>query len=255
MIIHIGGEEAIIPRAIYGTINQERTIFKLESYLMQVKKKKGSYKPSSSFECSKEFVGYYTSIREAEAGMRECIDFYNKGFRIDDSKKCYSFLVSEYDLNIMIDEDEALTRRSYLSDGKLEESCLTSEITENGHPQIPFMGRKPEDIRFKEGDIVEVICCDAKISFGIVSNLPLTEEYIKERIQRDGKRWNMYYCDYSDDSYTVLFSNLKGEDCGHSHLESIYVFPQRLPIPKKLEEGLHALYQFDGNDDNSNKEE
>jgi hypothetical protein len=160
---------------------------------------------SYPFETWEEVVGYFSSLQKAESAMIDFIVLKRKPYlRVE----IHSFTIMEY---VVDDEDNEYsiapseTRRSYLSDGKLEETCLISERgckDERGK----FWGRKPEEIRFKEGDIVELT---HGIDFVpcIVAGLPATVEEFQKRsdevFQTTGiRRW--FYGDYSDDYYLLI---------------------------------------------------
>jgi hypothetical protein len=236
----------------FEVTEQGKSIFKLETNLVLLKynKKKDIYLPPSYPWGLYRYVSYYTSLREAESGMLKHIDYYKKEITMDKPYGIYGFLVSEYGINTM-SWNEPLTLRVYLPDGKLEESSLTSECkhihADGTFSLTPFMGRKPEEIRFKKGDMVEVIGSDY---FCIIIDTPPTESEIKEYMQKDE---GMGF-DYRDDCYTVLDCNLKGKEVGSSRRRSINVLSPRFPIPKKLAESLQTTYCSYCNKNNTGRE-
>ena len=94
-----------------------------------------------------------------------------------------------------------------------------------------YRGRKIEDIRFKVGDIVEVV--DGNYAdLGIVGALPLTTDKYS-RLEEDPEECEhpSHFLDESDDSYLVY---TLGETGSHIHPVCYDVFRPTRPVPKNI---------------------
>ena len=143
--------------------------------------------------------------------------------------------------------------RTYTADGVLNDECLLDDMCERH-----FKGRTTEQIRFKPGDIVEVID-EWHAELCVVGHAqPTTEDYARYRQRcwedcgKDCTKTSccdksieykeekcIYHWDYSDDSY-LMFS--LGEDDTHFHPESPEVFRPTKSVSKALREKLTAKY-------------
>ena len=100
-----------------------------------------------------------------------------------------------------------------------------------------YRGRKIEDIRFKVGDIVEVV--DGNYAnLGIVGALPLTTDRYS-RLEDDAEECEhpSHFLDENDDCYLVY---TLGETGSHIHPVCYTVFPPTHPVPKKIAAQLKA---------------
>ena len=143
--------------------------------------------------------------------------------------------------------------RTYTAYGEPNDECLLDNLG-----QRHFKGRTTEQIRFKPGDIVEVID-EWQAELCVVGHAqPTVDDYAKYR-QRCWNRCSekcaipsccnesveykeencIYHWDDSDDSY-LMFS--LGEDDTHFHPESPEVFRPTKPVSKALREKLTAKY-------------
>ena len=100
-----------------------------------------------------------------------------------------------------------------------------------------YRGRKKEDIRFKVGDIVEVVGGDYS-DLGIVGALPLTTDRYS-RLEDDPEECEhpSHFLDESDDCYLVY---TLGETGSHIHPVCYTVFPPTHPISEKITAQLKA---------------
>jgi len=120
------------------------------------------------------------------------------------------------------------------------ENCL-SKTPEELHRMGIFPGRRPEEMRFKQGDLVEYAGFNNRVVLGIVVSTPRTVEFARKRAKEVG----YFHQDCSDDVYNILtdFPLTKEEmEHGHPHVhcDSIDLFPPRFPVPKRIKEGLQA---------------
>ena len=101
-----------------------------------------------------------------------------------------------------------------------------------------YRGRKTEDIRFKVGDIVEVVDGDFA-ELAIVGGLPLTAEryhYLEEDKEEEHPS---RFIDESDDCYLVY--PLSGEEGTHYHPVCYKVFKPTRPLSKGMAERLKSF--------------
>jgi hypothetical protein len=203
------------------------------------------------FEVSSFGVGFFSSLKSAEAALSKYISeqteddvycFFIKEFAVDDL--LYSYTESE---------------RVYSPAGELIDECLVAEL------EGDFYGRPPEKIRFKVGDIVEVLAY-GHVELGIVYAVPETPDEMKERIAYLIEHYypndtnHDFQSGYGDDCYNVysgkmwdkddncfsLYDWKDGDDCEtldfHGHIQSCCLFPPRLPVPENLKNKLISYY-------------
>jgi hypothetical protein len=278
----------------------EKAVFALLAYSVPFvyDSEKDEYIPPQypEFDLSESEIGFYTSLENAEAGMQRHIAGLNVRDKKHERLQLYCFTITEYSMNKILEEwQEIDSKRTYSSGGQLVDACLTAEInitsrllTLLGGGQLVdacltaerdiwyetvrcrtveeyqrkgmFPGRRPEDIRFKEGDIVEVFGefrMWNTVNLGIVAGTPPTlqeaqewdKPYDEEALAAEC-RW---HGDYSDDKYTILtgdnvYNFREGDDaeyCYESWSNGTYIFPARLPVPETLRKSLTmALHDF-----------
>ena len=124
----------------------------------------------------------------------------------------------------------AKSRRSYLLDGSLWDETIASEIHDENDGLETFEGRPANKIRFKAGNLVEVLNGDC-VSLEIVFRSPPTIEEVKNRIR--------FAVDESDDCYTTLSSEGSG---AHDHPGGVNAFPLRFPVSDKLRKKLEKIF-------------
>jgi len=95
-----------------------------------------------------------------------------------------------------------------------------------------FEGRKPDEIRFVPGDIVEVQG-DNEIHLAYVVDVPVSSEHIKKIPLGDR------YYDDTDDTYIVMTD---ADPENHEHIHSLALFKPRFKIPNRLEKRLKQAY-------------
>jgi hypothetical protein len=123
-----------------------------------------------------------------------------------------------------------LSERIYDGDGNLvDERTISTRDVDN---EI-FKGRTPEQIRFKEGDIVEVMG-NGEIQLGFVVGLPASVEEAS-KINDNA----LFSLDASDDSYTVLFDS---SYYSHSHVDALCIFKPQFRVHPNIERRLRKAY-------------
>ena len=127
--------------------------------------------------------------------------------------------------------NQSLSERIYDNDGnQIDERTFSTWCGK----YETFNGRSPEQIRFKEGDIVEALE-DGKIQLGFVVGLPTS---VKEA-EKINNSHTPFGLDASDDSYTVLFDSSYDS---HSHVDALCVFKPQHKIHPGIEQRLRKAY-------------
>lgn len=195
-------------------------LFRLSRYSLRSKTGKIRYPHNPLI---RESIGLYATLNQAITVMQEIAITENNLFT-------YCFYIKEFDFKqsyITI-----ATERCYTKDGKLYDQYLKSENDRS------FRGRNPKDIRFKEGDIVEVLQPNG-INLGIVFQTPLTKEAFrnkKEWIKQNPEKYGTYSyrLGRNDDHYWTI--TLGKED------ESLQVFPVSKHVSAKHRKALLAKF-------------
>lgn len=167
-------------------------------------------------------LGAYTTLEKAEKAMMRVV----KNWDTDEDNYC--FIITERKLNPKPDKEDVVGVRTYLPDGSWYEENMV------GRDGV-FRGRPKERIRFKIGDVVEVLY-GKTVELAIVGNTPPSLEFAEQmRKRRLGNGvTDEFFMDKFDDSYTI-YDTCPG---GHTHVESQFVFPTRKPVSEKLVQKL-----------------
>ena len=167
-------------------------------------------------------LGAYTTLEKAEKAMMRVV----KNWDTDEDNYC--FIITERKLNPKPDKEDVVGVRTYLPDGSWYEENM---VGQDG----VFRGRPNERIRFKIGDIAEVLYGDV-VELAIIGNTPPSLEFAEQmRKRRLGNGvTDEFFMDKFDDSYTIYDTH----PGGHTHVESQFVFPTRKPVSEKLVQKL-----------------
>ena len=171
------------------------TIFQVTPYSIPIDERYCKY---PTYHCQREVHRYYRTKEEVLAAVRVCDDAL-PGHNI------YCIVVSEIPLGTPMFEEESFSEQLYLAEGTLWGERAYAQITVRDVPEqygeieydnylygrCAFYGRKPEEIRFQKGDIIEIFCHpgnrywgDHYIELAIVVDTPPTVEEMTERINR-----------------------------------------------------------------------
>ena len=231
-------------------MKKQKTIFELEKIEYKSFRKKPKYeewgKPKyPEFDVERYTVGLFSSLAKAEQEIGKCVEEAKENADEKYPDFTFGFMINE----LVLDKTMyglAKKRRSYLADGSFLDETLVSEIDgdgKNGRLE-EYLGRPAEKIRFKEGDLVEVLFGD-RVSLKVMGGLPSTPEEVQQLHERNRKRENIsddcdywFKLDYTDDGYYALNLN-----SSHSHPDAINMFPVRLKVSKKLREKFDAIYK------------
>ena len=167
-------------------------------------------------------LGAYTTLEKAEKAMQRVV----KSWDMESDTFCY--IITERKLNPKPNEEDVVGVRTYLPDGSWYEENMADR-------DGVFRGRPDERIRFKIGDIAEVLYGDV-VELAIIGNTPPSLEFAEQmRKRRLGNGvTDEFFMDKFDDSYTIYDTH----PGGHTHVESQFVFPTRKPVSEKLVQKL-----------------
>lgn len=142
----------------------------------------------------------------------------------------YVFYIRELPVDLPSLGHECISERVYGLDGELIDFRRFSTVQSSG----VFEGRSPEEIRFKPGDIVEILDLD-EVHLAFVAGVPTSREEAK-RINNDG----IIRLDVTDDSYMVF----DGPGyCYHQHIDALRVFAPRFKIPNPIRRSIEKSSQ------------
>lgn len=215
-------------------------------------------------------LGLFSSLYKAQKQMfkevKECQEYEqerlkdiaeNEEFRDDEKRFGHDIVLAYKIIELELDAktfEDVQSVRTYTADGQPNDECLLDAACKR-----QFKGRTPEQIRFRPGDIVEVID-EWGAELCVVGHAqPTVEDYASYRqrcwdeclkdcsrpscLDKDTdykEKHCIFQWDYSDDSY--LMHSL-GEGDTHFHPESPKVFRPTKPVPKALREKLKAKYE------------
>ncbi len=204
-------------------------------------------------------IGYFHTLEDAESAMRKHVEKVRKslseGDRFEDETFCYE--IKERPIGELGYACAIVSHRVYDADGCFLEQtlCASGCFTEEDYIYGIFRGRTEEQMRFKPGDIVEVVNHN-KVSLGFVVCQPLSVEdcwrmwqrHIKERETliaetgdpHDAGMPEYFGCDDSDDCYIVLTTS---QYISHSHEPVTDVFAPHFPIPNYIRKRLETAYR------------
>ena len=170
-----------------------RTIFRLKQYAK--KRSKARRYPTYSVEADARSA-FFDSLEDAERMLNHLAECYSDA---------YCWVLSEMPLGINHLYYESFSERIYLPDGQLWSERSYAEMQPGDIPpqygeiefdnyiygRNYFKGRRPEEIRFQPGDIIEVFCYegnrywgDGNVELAIVLETPPTVEVMSELSER-----------------------------------------------------------------------
>ena len=172
-------------------------------------------------------LGYHSTLEKAKQDMASSVDIEEESKPVCDTL-CYIITEWEIDSDCGLD---IISIQTYLKDGSFYERNFVDR-------DKVYRGRPKDKIRFKHGDIVEVLE-NGYLRLAIVGGEPSSVErvnYLRERAIKNGhlKEGEDLFMDISDDQYMVY--DLTGG--GHSHIKSQFVFPHFKHVSKHLRERL-----------------
>lgn len=205
------------------------SIFQVIPYKPELHEKSGL--PYPTFMVYSKVSVYLDTIDEVERYIQKDAHPYNESY-LD----IYAYVVVEYPVGMELKSDQNLSIRIYLQDGRLW-------ATNDWGLGNRFRGREPEEIKFKPGDIVEILGYPGnwswtleEVNLAIIVQTPPTTKEVAEMRKQHGE---IYACDYYMDTYRVLSLVYDGSD----HAPTISVFEPIKEVPSKQREELMKLYE------------
>lgn len=137
---------------------KECSVFRLTHY-----DRKGGSSSATSFALQASPSLLFPTLQEAEERMRQ--DVRNK------DERTYAYVIVEEPVGLPCRDDESLSVRVYQPDGTLWSTQPYARLVQWDAPTTDaeeynrfgrlrqFDGRKPEEVHFKAGDVVEILCC------------------------------------------------------------------------------------------------
>lgn len=167
------------------------------------------------FEISIPAHYFFRSLEDAEKYMRDHLL----------TPAVYRFVITQIPVGSLANEHGV--QWLYDHTGRLIDRTITRWDADGGLDSL-FFGRPAEQMRFKRGDIVEVVW-DRKVNLAIVAGEPYPLEWFWERYRRHGKD---YYFDASDEANYYL---LEGPGyMYHDHVNTISIMKPRRPVPDDI---------------------
>lgn len=216
-------------------------------------------------------LGLFTTLAKAEKQMHkdveECQEAEQRRLnylaedeesRMDEKRFGHdivlAYKIAELELDTGVGRNETQSVRTYTADGQPNDECLLDSAGERH-----FKGRTPDQIRFRPGDIVEVIT-NWQAELCVVEHAqPSVEDYARywQRCLEEYRKMCEekgveckeeeytdkqvpFHWDYSDDCYVMLSL---GEGDTHFHPESTEVFRPTKPVPRSLRVKLKAKFE------------
>lgn len=212
-----------------------RTVYSLH----RIEVKKNQRYPKRKLDW--HFIGYFSSLEEAHKAIMEIVaqKTGEDGNSNQETDRTLCYKVDRVCLDMGIYE-HVISWHIYTRKGESYEECFMCDENDP-KKDIPFYGRPEEKIRFKVGDIVEVVCGRDCSELGIVVATPYTPERYKEFEERciksDKSCLNRVLLDYIDDCY-MTYSLGIGDT--HDHPIAIFVFAPTKKVPANLARKLRA---------------
>ncbi len=236
--------------ALNPPMREEDTIFELWEYdVAPLPERRRNHYPK--FDVRERRVGFGRTLDEAERLIKVAIA---KEKEYDTEIYCFhirEFPIGEYDI-----ANFGVSARLYDSQGKLLDKTYCSSLSRDWHsPFGSYRGRSEEALRFKEGDIVEVLYGD-EVRLGVVTSRGLTIEWcwdLRERLRND-RRFKtadkpeltdedverIYILDDTDDQITIIDAPTY---VSHDHVSPLCVMPLRYPLSNKLRKRFESYYK------------
>lgn len=190
-----------------------------------------------SFKVYRRVIGYSDSLDGAEKLMRKAIT------HAYDKDEIYCFHINEHLLDVCEDEcPEGISWRLYNHEGNLIDQTWFESRTTDNQLSLKYRGRPKTSVRFKAGDIVEVLQGN-EVRLAVATHSPIDIEWcwrlrnrIATRMEKEGSITDEmieenYYLDDSDDQAAVIDG--PGYEY-HHHIPTLNIMPLRFPLSSRL---------------------
>lgn len=272
--------DIVMNRVPYDEIGTTKpaSIFRVTTYDYRYYSPKKIHYPSYRLRAAN--TAFLATLKEAEEWVAEKGKSYRR-VNIDNKPSCnlgtFAYVITEIPLRIDTNLDIlelSLSERVYSPDGTLwgkrdfcniiPNGCFSPEEYNYWGRLCLFKGRKPEDIKFKPGDIVEVFgypgndyWSNNEVNLAIVVKCPPTVSEVAEKIQQYCATHSgydvsdhalCYEFGYREDEYEVLSLACEGID----HSPTIATLRPSMPVSTRMRNRLRQVYhkymdKMDGN--------
>lgn len=184
-----------------------------------------------------EFSRYYSSKEKAEESYREYIL---------NEKYIHSAIIERLGINLHVDEGFQLAWWVYDRFGKeIDKSFCTSLDKDEPTVHDVYFGRKPDDIPYEMGEIVEIIKGD-EVYLEVLNGIPPTIEEMWEWHDERIKKWgeparNKFSSTYFAEPMVEQYFYLR-KDGFDPDLPPYYIMKPVFPIPEKAQKILSDRY-------------
>lgn len=216
-------------------MKRPKTIFQLEmlSYSKCRRRHRDDYQP---IEIRSGWTLTCLSLEEAETALPDLVKRFNEKYYFP----LYCCHIREFPLGVIRNNSsDNYSDRLYDQNGvKLDERLFPTYQYMDGWSESTYLGRKPEEIRFNPGDVVD---------YG--GDLCVVDSFM--RPYKEGAK---PFGDSSDDCYTVWYvdknaDNIEFDDdgyvlLGHDHPEAISLLPPRFPISERDRRRIENIRRF-----------
>ncbi len=193
---------------------------------------------SDGAELHHGFRGYYSALTGAKRCMSKvCESLRKEGFRI------YCAIITELPTNVNMHIDRPVSVRVFDEDANLIEQTLCSQLWRNNEPTEIFRGRTESQMRFKAGDIVEMLEIwaesPATIKTAIITATPPSVERcwgLQDKLPDD------LYPGIEDDAYEFITWNPELANIYSCH--PICLFKPHFPISEQRKNELNEWFRF-----------
>lgn len=182
------------------------------------------------FRISRCCKGLFSTLSNAEAAIQSFIQ--------EKESEIYCFKIYELPLDTLsnlgsLDFPDCIREYLYDSKGEMLEHTVCSSLNDDlGTEYGYYLGKPKSELRFKKGDIVEVIGADT-VSLAIVSHDPIDTKWCYDLYRRamNDTKHRCYIFDYSDDQVAVVDGREYGN---HSHIQLCDIMLPRFPVTDEL---------------------
>lgn len=198
------------------------------------------------FKVYRRVIGYCDTLEAAESLMRQAIS------QSDDIDDIYCFHINEHLVNVYEHGcSDGISGRLYSHDGNLIDRTWLDSSCSGEQLCLKFRGRPKSSIRFKAGDIVEVLKGD-EVHLAIATHSPVDIEWCRNLRNRIAKRLSNdgcvpveidereYILDDCDDQAAVIDG--PGYEY-HEHIPTLNIMPLRFPLSSRLRKRYEGFLQ------------
>ena len=242
------------------------SIFKLMHYRYLRANKSKLHYPRFRVYMNKEI--YFKTLTEVEGYMQEVARRYTKYHLNDPYVDIYAYVAIEIPLDMEVSLSfygDGLSVRIYRCDGTLwgkrlyartyHSFSFSGEEYDYWGKRSLFLGREPEEIKFKPGDIVEILgyqgngfWSEEEVNLAIIVKAPPTVDEVAVMRQKYLETHSGFdFFDYVQstvfDRFLDTYEVISNSKIGIDHASTISVFEPTKKVSKRRQEALRDLYR------------